>query len=389
MKKQFLFLLFVSIIFSCQEKFSEKIEQSNILENLTFTVDTVVVDPGDDFLTISSEYQLKNLSSLSEDKRTLYLFNNKTHQLAEIDLDQLKLIRSIPFEKEGPNGVGEFVQSIQVLPANQFLFTNIQSTGIFGQNAKNLHSFRLNSSEFQGLSIDEPFNSELLMTLDKKWIFSLTGFFNEGAKDLIKLNAKEKTGSVIDLPELDAANNFVVMMNDRSMMMAPQTKIRNFNEILLITNEVTSSVYRYDILKDSMQLLTFQHQLVPNEKTGTLKNEVSSIEELFAEMEKSSAQISFHEFMWDEKRERFFRLGLKVINSNVNEISDLQKENSYQSEVYLFAYDSDLNLVGESLLESLSDFPTFYFFKDGKLWSYVNVNDELGFAVMDFKFLSQ
>ena len=25
-------------------------------------------------------------------------------------------------------------------------------------------------------------------------------------------------------------------------------------------------------------------------------------------------------------------------------------------------------------------------FKDGKLWSLVNVDDELGFAVMDFKF---
>jgi hypothetical protein len=28
----------------------------------------------------------------------------------------------------------------------------------------------------------------------------------------------------------------------------------------------------------------------------------------------------------------------------------------------------------------------FKFFKDGKLWSYVNVEDELGFAVMEFKF---
>ncbi|HAZ24551.1 MAG TPA: hypothetical protein DCY95_07835, partial [Algoriphagus sp.] len=52
MKKQLLFLLFASIIFSCQEKSSEKIEQSNILENLTFTVDTILVDSGDELLNL-------------------------------------------------------------------------------------------------------------------------------------------------------------------------------------------------------------------------------------------------------------------------------------------------------------------------------------------------
>ena len=30
--------------------------------------------------------------------------------------------------------------------------------------------------------------------------------------------------------------------------------------------------------------------------------------------------------------------------------------------------------------------PTHYFFKDGKLYSYVNAEDELGFAVFTFDF---
>ena len=54
--------------------------------------------------------------------------------------------------------------------------------------------------------------------------------------------------------------------------------------------------------------------------------------------------------------------------------------------VFLFAYDQDLNLVGEVQMEELNSQPSWPFFKDGKLWSYVNVNDELGFAVMDFNF---
>jgi hypothetical protein len=52
----------------------------------------------------------------------------------------------------------------------------------------------------------------------------------------------------------------------------------------------------------------------------------------------------------------------------------------------MYVYDRDFNLIGEAELSEKLAFPRDFFFKDGKLWSYVNVEDELGFAVMDFKF---
>lgn len=385
--KKLLPVLFLIVLVSCGEKGeTEKAESNNILENLTYSVDTVVVDPGDDFLTIPSEFQLETLSSLSKDKKTLYLFNNKDHTMAIVNLDQLKLMEFIPFEKEGPNGVGEYAQSLQALPNNQFLFTNFQATGIFDLNAKNLSSFKLNTAEFEGLKIDSPFNSQLLMTSDPNWLFSLTGYFNDGAKDLVKLNPKERTGEIIDLPALDIAKDFSVMMSDRSIISVPQSSIRNSNGMLLISNEVTSAVYRYDYQKDTLQLITFQHQLVPNAKTGSLKSEVSSRDELLAETVKSSSQISFDNFIWDESRKQFFRLGHKIITSAIAVPSDIENKNSYKSAIYLFVYDAELNLLGERLLEKLTNRPRFYFFKDGKLWTYVNVEDELGFAVFTFDF---
>jgi|TARA_R110002096_G_scaffold233311_1_gene423381 hypothetical protein len=42
--------------------------------------------------------------------------------------------------------------------------------------------------------------------------------------------------------------------------------------------------------------------------------------------------------------------------------------------------------LGETKIEGLKQAPGSYFWKDGKLWSYANVEDELGFAVIDFKF---
>lgn len=49
-------------------------------------------------------------------------------------------------------------------------------------------------------------------------------------------------------------------------------------------------------------------------------------------------------------------------------------------------FSQDLEFLGETKIEGLPSVPRDSFFKDGKLWSHVNVGDELGFAVMDFKF---
>ena len=45
-----------------------------------------------------------------------------------------------------------------------------------------------------------------------------------------------------------------------------------------------------------------------------------------------------------------------------------------------------MDLLGETKINELKSVPSYPFFKDGKLYSYVNVEDELGFAVFTFDF---
>ncbi|MEX2566884.1 MAG: hypothetical protein WD431_13145 [Cyclobacteriaceae bacterium] len=54
--------------------------------------------------------------------------------------------------------------------------------------------------------------------------------------------------------------------------------------------------------------------------------------------------------------------------------------------IYILVYDKDLNFPGDKHQPELKKIPEFRFSKDRKLWSYVNVEDELGFAVIDFNF---
>lgn len=83
--------------------------------------------------------------------------------------------------------------------------------------------------------------------------------------------------------------------------------------------------------------------------------------------------------MWDETRKQFFRIG------SITTPSD-SPDTPAKISVFLYVFDSDMKLIGETLVEELKAIPQYPFFKDGKLWSYVNVEDELGFAVFTFDF---
>lgn len=72
---------------------------------LSFSMDTVLVDPGDEIL-----YLRANLfnAKLSADERFLFNYNPTDHALEKIDLDELRLVEKKPFEREGPQGTGNF-----------------------------------------------------------------------------------------------------------------------------------------------------------------------------------------------------------------------------------------------------------------------------------------
>ena len=106
---------------------------------------------------------------------------------------------------------------------------------------------------------------------------------------------------------------------------------------------------------------------------------MESVNEFYAEWAKSKYNVGFEKFLWDNQRQKYFRIVKRAIPNEDKELED-------RYDVYLFTYDSNLNLLGETQLEDLNRLPQKPFFKDGKLYSYVNVEDELGFAVFTFDF---
>lgn len=370
----------VLIAFSCGSKESENLDSGNVLENLTFSVDTVLINSGQELVDLSGDIRL---ADFSKDLRTLYLLGQKNKVLYVFDLDQKDLIETIQFEKEGPNGLGEYPSSLQLLAGERFLISDYRSSYLFDKAAKRIGEFKIAKDSIEGLETKDEMSLLHHVTLspDELALFSLPGNFFEGTRDLLVYDLSKSTGKQFDIPAMDLAGTFRVVLQSKDMMMVSIEDI-NFswaNDRLFIYSNSTSDLYTYDYQADSLNLHTFPHVLVESKKSGSVQNTVESQEAFQAEMEKISTQITFGGMIWDPLSERYYRFGRIFIPK-----PELEREGD--DRVFLFAYDKELNLIGEVELKELITQPEYPFFKDGKLWSYVNVEDELGFVVMDFKF---
>jgi hypothetical protein len=378
--KKLLPLLSLVLLAACSEKGeSESNESGNILEKMTYTVDTVMVDPGEEIINLN--YGLSG-STLSQDHQKLYKFDEITFQLQEIDLDKLQLTASYPFEKEGPNGLDPYRGFMTGGPNDYFIFTNSQKIGKFSKSGE--------------LSTDFDYSIEKLIPSEKveRNMFSQFGFMAEQQKgffletafdqpvfNLVAIDFEEENSKVIDLPEMDRTHDYRVVSDENGYKMSSVqiVAVQAINSKVYVTTTVSSGLYRYDPVLDSLEYITFPLTLTPTEKSRKIKNEVSSAEERKEQNILINSEVGFKELLWEDQSKRFFRFSSILI-------PNIDPEASPKHKVYLSAFDSQLNLLGETFLEEIHSTPSFPFFKDGKLYTYVNVEDELGFAVFTFDF---
>jgi hypothetical protein len=156
--------------------------------------------------------------------------------------------------------------------------------------------------------------------------------------------------------------------------------IKMENRQLLISSGSMSGFYRLDLDTDEFEFVEVIHPNFPSYMDFKVNNLPIELAEFLESKQKINEHLNYMDFMWDDSRQMYFRLGKKTF------IDPAQKDPVPRYEIFLFAYDSDFKVLGQTKIIGLNQLPQSGFFKDGKLWSYVNVNDELGFAVMDFKF---
>ncbi|SFT76497.1 protein of unknown function [Algoriphagus locisalis] len=374
--KKLLTISTLAILAACGEKQSESTEQINILENLTFSVDTVVIDVGEEIF-MPGAY---SAFAISEEEDRVFTFYEPEVEVHEIDLNNNKLVARHKFEKDGPNMIPNYANYLQVLNDDELFLGNFYTGVIFTLDGKKVKSLPFQAEKYSGFDPDFSMSmgNSITLSSDKK-----TALFypNEGigAPDgLAILNADEMSGELVALPALEMSENFRIKMSDGSITFGQLQKISWVNEQFILYSGTTSDIYLYD-QTDSLRLVTFPHQLVPKMKTGEFPSTADTYERLREVGREIDKQITFSNFYWDKTRQMYFRLA--QMNWEVNE-----EAQSFSADIYLFSYDKDFNLTGEAEVEGLDALPFQSFMKNGKLYSRWVVGENPAFIVYSFDF---
>ncbi len=380
--KYCLLLLSFALLFSCGGNSADEAKNQtyteNQLENLKVSLDTVRVDVGEELVMSGAYYGF----GLSDDGQSIFFAESQSSEVHEIDLAEMKLLRRIPFEKDGPNRAPDFVESFDVLPGDEFMLGNYAIQAIYNDKAEKIQDLKLRAEEYDG--IDESLGglySSLAVSLDKKTAFSLPAPFGEFTEGLAVLDIEKRTGKLIELPALDLTQNFRVTFSQNGGMTTSgdMIQMKKIKDQLVIYSGSTADIYLYDMPTDSLKHIKFNHQLVENNKTGTFKTQAASQDERREISGQIQKQITFYGFNWDENRQQYFRFGAKS-NGMAESGEPLPKD------IFLFSYDPDFNLLGEKKVEELSNVAFNTFFFEEKMHYYWPVDEDPGFVVMTLDF---
>jgi len=379
-------ILSLIVLAACGEKpKSEEVsvveEPKNILENLTYTLDTVVVDPVDDIINLK---QGITPWAISEDKAYFFHYTIQGEVLSIIDLNALRLVKQQVFEKEGPNAIVRHTTNLQKAGENQLMFIGLIHQGIYDFDGHKIKTIKFDPSQITGLTdeFEDSRHYKIARSKNREKYFSLPGGYGKGRKKFLVVDLEGNQGKVHDLPLFDFLSDYAVKLNmsngggfKREEIFLKQTADGN----MIISNSAAGDIYLFDVLSDSLIWIPVAHTLVPNKINVEMKPQVQSMQEFEVESEKRRTQIYFEPFLYDDQSGYYFRFA-RIGKAGQHDMS------SPKSDIYLFAYDKDFNLIGETKLQEFIKVPSSPFFKDGKLYSYVNVDDELGFAVFTFNF---
>jgi len=372
--KNLFVVLSILMLMACE---SSKEDIATDYNRIYFYLDTVMVDPGQEILFLRGGI---GISDLSEDKRYLFNFNMDDHTIEKINLDDLVLEEKFQFEKEGPNGTGQFLSSMQLYNDQVFL-SGYNSLGLFTLSGEKSKNYPLKGIKFQGdsLKADESFSWKMILDKEGKYLYGTIGSYAGKNYSFGKVDVDKKILKKFPIKSFDKMADYYFLLQSMMLIM-PDMDFSESEGKLIFSNSVTSELSWFDLKQDSLYSKTYQSKLTADSKKGKYKNEVETSEELEEEEKAMRQEINFMIPFWDEVNQRYYRFSYEELDIEV----DLEKGEKTKSKVYLTILDNDLNFLGESSVPLLNHKPEKHFAKDGKIWMFVNVEDEMGFVRLSF-----
>ncbi|MEB2775553.1 DUF4221 family protein [Algoriphagus sp. D3-2-R+10] len=372
-------IAFFILISSCASKEENK---QTVSDQIRVSLDTVMVDTGDEFLYLQDF--LSN-SSLSHGGDYFFNFDRKGFFLEKINLNNLSLDRKIKFEKEGPYGINTDNPRFLILQNGNLFFFNYKIFKEFDQSAGLIKDLKLDEIAKEYLDgfdnyvtsiFEDKQNPNRFICLILNWE-SFTYF-------LFDFDLTNQSFRKIDLPESEKYKQYRVQINQDGKDIGGyggQMQHSIGGGKILLSSNAFNEVQVFDILTDSLFSIKWDTPLLGSKRSYVPPKEVEGFKDEFSEVSKKSDEdISYKNFLWDDKNERYLRFSeKKKFGIDKNEFGSYI---STGSDVYLSIFDKDFKLISEAQLPKLTSLSMTHFVKDGNIWMYENIDDELAFVIL-------
>ena len=367
--------IILAVLASCSAKESAETTQASSI-NFSYELDTVIVDPGDAHFIFLGNSLSK--SEFFSDKNLLYNFNPTTPELEVIDLDALILKEVIKIEKEGPTGIGFNYWSLFNVSDRGDLFlglgNSIQKLNA-EQTALTHYFFVQDSLKGDVLNEGEKIHLHGRVSKDGSKYFGAYGPSGdwEPKTGLAIVNLSTMELQKVPLEINTQIKDFHIYLKENGNIMSSmeeQVFIMPQGNHILISSSAINEIYIFDMEDDSIEHKTFHSSLSPDSKKRDYKNTTESREEFATIQMEKMKDVNFGPLFYDDQNKKFWRFTHQL---------DQIRENLPVWNTYLTLFDEKLNQIHEQKIEEAFG-QSIPYFKDGMLYSYINLEDELGFV---------
>lgn len=351
------------------------------LTSLNYSLDTVVIDPGSEILYLNTRLYP---SRLSNDKKYLYNFDHKTFSMERVDLGELRLDSKIQFNKEGPDGVGDYLWDFRVVGADSMLLASYGKFGLFSGTGKKLTDLNISEvgkSQQQG-SFDNV-QYPLLLPGAQSVIMGIVSDGEKNAQVLAEWDMKTDTFRKIPLSLFEKSKQFQADFDDgtTSMLIGAGEYLEIENQHVIMGFSATSAIHILEPGADDFRLINYEEHLVPTEKTVVFPEKIQDRSLLVKLLTQATEEILHFPPFWDERNSVYYRLSQELVYDDDSEILPNQLlPDPTSAKIYLTVYDKHFKLLGETRIPELTKAISRHFAKDGKIWVFENVEDEMGFV---------
>lgn len=350
---------------------------------LNYSIDTVIIYSKDEILFLQRDLYT---SDYSDYDGMLYNLNDQTNQVEQINLNSLTLEKTIPFEKEGPNGTGFWTSDLQAMSKNA-IFLGGERTGIYNLQGELLHRFDWNAipKEKGGILDEERVFYQVVNPNFPQEVFAIVVHDFRNSVSLRQLNSLKDTIKFYNIDPEEHYKTYTLGDLSNFNKWDPKVHIKSAKDHIIVSHEYANDFHVLYPAKDSLISITYGSSILPTKVTPTTEGDlINSIKDRIKALRKYRSQITYGPLMFDKKNTRYVRLAASIQYGEKERERYLLPEVE-RSTLYLSIFDENFkHLLDQEIPELKKSGIPKHFFREGVLWIYLNVEDEMGFVRIQF-----